>query len=86
MADTLTHISGDTFHIGGRTIQRCGICGAKLCDNLNAAAPLNADGSEPTFPTWPAGRLVQVEAGNPTRYSLLEETEKVPDDICLDFA
>ena len=31
------------------------------------------------------GRLVQVEEGNPTRYSLLPDTDKLPDDSCLDL-
>ena len=83
---TLTHIAGVRLDVCGRVIQRCSLCGAKLCDSLNTASPLNADGSVPEFPTWPVGRLVQVDAGQPTRSSLLPDTDKLPDDSCLDFA
>lgn len=86
MSDTLTHIAGVRLDIGGRTIQRCSLCGAKLCDNENTASPLNPDGSVPEFPTWPCGRLVQVEAGNPTCYSLLPDSGRLPKDSCIDFA
>jgi hypothetical protein len=85
-AATLTHIAGVTLNVCGRTIQRCSLCGAKLCDSLGSASPLNPDGTPPTFPTWETGRLVQVEAGNPTRYSLLPDTDKLPDDSCIEFA
>jgi hypothetical protein len=81
--ETVTHISGVRLDVCGRIIQRCSLCGAKLCDSLNAAAPLNPDGSAPEFPTWPTGRLVQVKEGNPTRWSLLPDTDKLPDDSCL---
>jgi hypothetical protein len=85
-AGTLTHIAGPALNVCGRTVQRCSLCGAKLCDSEGTAAPLNPDGSAPGFPTWPVGRLVQVETGNPTRYSLLPDTDKLPDDSCLEFA
>jgi len=84
--NTLTHIAGVTLNVCGRTIQRCSLCGAKLCDSLNTAALLNGDDEDPKFPTWQTGRLVQVETGNPTRYSLLPDTDKLPDDSCLEFA
>lgn len=86
MSDTITHISGITLTVCGRVIQRCSLCGAKLCDSEGAAMPLNEDGSAPEFATWPTGRLVQVETGNPTRYSLLPDTDKLPDDSCIEFA
>lgn len=86
MAETITHIAGVTLNVCGRVIQRCSLCGAKLCDSEGTAAPLNPDGSEPGFPTWETGRLVQVEAGNPTRSSLLPDTDKLPDDSCIEFA
>lgn len=83
---TIVHISGDVFHVCGRTIQRCGVCGAKLCDSLNVAMPLNLDGTEPVFPTFPPGRLIEVEAGNPTRLLVLPDTDRVPENSCLEFA
>lgn len=81
--NTVTHVSGDVFRIGGRVIQRCGICGEKLCDNLNVAMPLNEDGSTPEYATWPPGRLVQFTVGNPRQELLLDDTDKLPDDSCL---
>lgn len=82
---SITHVTGDTFHIPGRTVQRCGVCGALLCDSKGRSAMLNPDGSEPTFPTFPAGRLVRVCAGNPTRMALLPDTDKLPPDSCVDL-
>lgn len=86
MSDTITHIAGVRLDVCGRVIQRCSLCGAKLCDSLNTAAPLNPDGTVPEYPTWPVGRLVQVDAGNPTRSLLLHDTDKLPSDSCIEFA
>ncbi len=83
---SITHISGVRLDVCGRVIQRCSLCGAKLCDSLNTAMPLNPDGSAPEFPTWPIGRLIQVETGNPTAYRLLDDTDRLPDDSCVEFA
>jgi len=41
------------------------------------------DGKDPFFPTWETGRLIQVEEGNPTRWLMLPDTDKLPDDSCL---
>lgn len=82
----MTHIAGVRLDIDGRIIQRCSLCGAKLCDSENVAMPMNADGSVPTFPTWEVGRLVEVETGNPTRFSLLPDSDQLPKDSCLEFA
>ena len=83
---TITHIAGVTLCVCGRVIQRCSLCGAKLCDSENTASPENPDGSTDEFPTWETGRLVQVDAGNPTRYSLMPITDRLPDDSCIEFA
>lgn len=80
---TVTHIAGVTLTVCGRVIQRCSLCGEKLCDSKNCAMPLNEDGSVPEFPTFETGRLVQVEEGNPTRFSVLPDTDCLPDDSCL---
>lgn len=85
-ASTLTHIAGVTLNICGRVIQRCSLCGAKLCDSEGCAMPLNEDGSAPKFATWETGRLIQVEAGQPTRSSLLPDSDRLPHDSCIDFA
>lgn len=81
--NTVTHISGDRFTVAGRVIQRCGICGEKLCDSRNVAMPLNPDGSTPEFPTWPPGRLIQFTTGNPRRELLLEDSDRLPPDSCI---
>ena len=86
MSDTISHIAGVRLDVCGRVIQRCSLCGAKLVDSLNCAMPLNPDGSVPEFPSWPVGRLVQVDAGQPTRSLLMPDTDKLPDDSCIDFA
>jgi hypothetical protein len=82
---TVTHLAGPAITVGSRVIQRCCICGAKLCDSENCAMPLEPDGSIPEFPTWEKGRLIQVEEGNPTRYSVLPDMEKLPEDSCIDM-
>jgi hypothetical protein len=86
MSDTITHIAGVTLNVCGRTIQRCSLCGAKLCDSENEVMMLKEDGTPPTFPSWETGRLIQVEAGNPTRSSMLPDSDRLPKDSCLEFA
>lgn len=83
---SVTHIAGVRLDVCGRVIQRCSLCGAKLCDSENVAMPVGPDGSLPGFPTWETGRLVQIETGNPTRSVLLPDTDRLPDDSCLEFA
>ncbi len=83
---SITHISGVALNVCGRWVQRCSLCGAKLCDSLNVSMPLNADGSEPEYATWPVARLIRVETGNPTAYRLLDDTDRLPDDSCIEFA
>lgn len=80
---TTTHIAGVRLDVCGRVIQRCSLCGFKLCDSLGVAMLLNPDGSDPEFATWQTGRLIQVEEGNPTRWLMLPDTDKLPDDSCL---
>jgi hypothetical protein len=81
--DTVTHIAGPTITACGRHIQRCSLCGEKLCDSKGQMAPLNSDGSPPTFPSWETGRLVRVTAGNPTHFKLLPDTDRLPTDSCI---
>jgi hypothetical protein len=83
MMETVTHIAGPAITACGRTIQRCSLCGEKLVDDKNCAMPLREDGTADSIGTWEVGRLVQVEGGNPTRYSLLPDTDKLPEDSCL---
>jgi hypothetical protein len=86
MAETLTHIAGVRLDVCGRIIQRCSLCGAKLADSENCAMILNEDGSAPEFPTWQTGRLIQVIVGNPTAYIMLPNSDRLPDDSCIDLA
>jgi hypothetical protein len=81
--NTVTHITGVRLTVCGRIIQRCSLCGEKLCDSKRAAMPTEPDGSFPEFPTWEVGRLVRFHAGNPRREELLPDTGKLPDDSCL---
>lgn len=72
--------------IGQRTIQRCALCGEKLLDNKNAAAPIGPNGEPPDFPVWGERALVTVTEGNPTEYILAGDfvaVEKLPEDFCL---
>lgn len=87
MTETLSHLAGPAIIVSGRTIQRCLICGAKLCDSLNCMIPLEADGSVPEFPTWPKGEWVQVTTGvsGMTNWTLLGDSEKIPEDSCVEF-
>ncbi len=83
--DSVTHLAGPAITAGGRVIQRCSLCGEKLCDSKNTAAPVNRNGTPPVFPTWEVGRLIQVTPGNPTAFILLEDTDRLPPDSCLDL-
>lgn len=86
MNDTVTHISGLAITINGRIIQRCAVCGEKLCDSKGSAAPVNEDGSVPSYPIWEENRLIRVSVGcNPTRYGLLPKDQHLPKDSCIDL-
>jgi hypothetical protein len=78
-----THIAGPIITAFGRIIQRCSLCGEKLCDSRDHAAPLNPDGTAPEFPTWQSGRLVRVDHGNPAHWIMLDDTDKLPEDSCF---
>lgn len=85
---TVTHMAGPPVGIGGRVIQRCLVCGEKLLDSLNTAAPLNPDGTPPVFPTWDEGALVRIEPGNPARHSVVGSfmtTIPLPADFCWEL-
>lgn len=97
MSDTITHIAGVRLNAAGRIVQRCSLCGAKLCDSRGVAMPTppeyagfsedeKAEWFDKNFSCWPVGRLVQVDAGNPTRSSLLPDDDRLPKDSCIEFA
>ena len=84
MGSSITHVAGPSITIAGRVIQRCSICGYKLCDSLNASMPLNPDGTVPKFPVWEPGRQIRVnDDGNPISYILLPDSDTLEDDSCL---
>lgn len=84
ITDTVTHLAGPRIDVCGRIIQRCSVCGTKLCDSLGAMMPVNRDGSPPVFPTFPEDRMIQVTLGqNPTRYLPLPPSDKLPPDACI---
>lgn len=84
MAST-THIAAPKVTIGSRILQRCLVCGFKLCDNINVAMPLEPDGSVPKFPTFPEWELIRCTEGNPTHWEVLphKNGEHLPKDACI---
>lgn len=81
--ESITHIAAGALCMAGRWIQRCGVCGWKLCDSKNVAIPNNRDGTPGEYICFPPGRLVRVVSGNPTSFQVLEDTDKIPEDSCL---
>lgn len=83
---SVTHIAGPRIEACGRIVQRCSLCGFKLCDSKNVMMPVRPDGSAPEFATWEPGRLVRVTEGNPTAWHLLPDDDgRLPDDTCFDL-
>jgi hypothetical protein len=80
MMDTVTHIAGQTITACRGVVQPCSLCAEKLCDSKDMMADVGPDGSVPKLPSWEAGKLVQVEADDPKRYSLLPDTDKLPSE------
>jgi hypothetical protein len=79
----VTHIAGTDFTVHGtHHRQRCGWCGAILLDadltRLMVPVDQEGDGRLP----FPAGRLVRVEGTFPVISTVLDDTEKLPDDAC----
>ena len=80
---TITHFVGPRMDICGRIIQRCAVCGAKLCDSEGVMIPRDPDGTPGRFPTWPEGSVVRVTLGNPTHTELLRFDVRLPHDACI---
>lgn len=85
----VVHLAGTAVRLGNRIIQRCLICGEKLCDNLGSVAPLNEYGSVLTFPVWGIGELVE-HTGN--RWAVVGETDSpnfqegsFPENCCVEL-
>ena len=86
------HLAGTPIGLDGRVIQRCLICGFKLCDSEGSAAPPEPDGSVPVFPTWEPADWIEVIEGNPTEFSVFGQSEhpqhdasEIPDGCCIDL-
>lgn len=83
------HLAGNAVVLDGRVIQRCLICGEKLCDSLNVAMPVMPNGQPGRFCTWGVGAWIEQD-GN--RTSLVAETdtprfsaEEIPPGCCIDL-
>lgn len=86
MSDAIVHIAGARMIVCGRVIQRCSVCGAKLCDSEGVMMPVGPDGKPPVFPTFPENRLIEVSAGQPTRHLVLPDTDRYPENGCVELA
>lgn len=71
------HLAGNSVTIDGRVIQRCLVCGEKLCDSRGAMAPVTPDGSPTMFATFGVGQLIEVERVDEhcTRFLAIGDTE-----------
>ncbi len=85
----VVHLAGNSVVLGDRCIQRCLICGEKLCDNLSAMVAQDAHGTAPPFATWGLGAWIEHE-GN--RWGVIGETDsptfkwdQIPEDCCLEL-
>lgn len=83
---SVTHVAGPPVVFNCRVIQRCVVCGEKLLDSLRCMAPLNPDGSQPSFPTYPERHYIHVD-GNQTTVGVDYLTLNVdePVDFCIDL-
>jgi hypothetical protein len=82
-----THVAGPAICISGRILQRCAICGHKLCDSLNTAVPSSSIGTVPEFPTWREGDYVQEDGNRSSVVGYFPSSPPVPEvtDLCLDL-
>lgn len=82
--DTVSHLVGPDVVIEGRDIQRCLVCGEKLCDSRGVMMAMRPDGTPDTFAVFPICVFVRVTVGqNPTRYEVLDDKATLPDDSCI---
>lgn len=82
---SVTHIAGPVIEIGRRKIQRCSVCGEKLCDNLphlQGRVHAVSTSGDPGFLSWEAGRLVRVDGVS--QYMLNHvDGDPLPSDSCI---
>lgn len=81
---SVTHVAGPTIAYNGRAVQRCMVCGEKLCDNLRQMSPVLPDGSPPEFLHWAEGHLVQIDGNRQTDIGEYGNANPapLPDDSC----
>lgn len=92
MSDREVHVTAQSLiwqgDRGPHVRQRCAWCGCILIDQVlsDVSFPLEADGSAPEFPTWPAGVLLATDRhGSMTAWSIVEHDDEapVPPDMCM---
>ena len=83
--ETVTHVAGPVVTIQGRSIQRCVVCGEKLCDSNGQMGVCGPGGEPPMFVHWAERALVRVAPGSPTELSLVGDfvDTEPPEDFCL---
>lgn len=79
--NTVTHIAGLVVRAFGRTIQRCSLCGEKLCDSRDEEQKTGYATTSPAeMPVWCPGALVQWDDG---QWGQLVGVHKLPPDSCF---
>lgn len=85
----IVHLAGTSINVAGRIIQRCAICGEKLCDSKNVAIPLEEDGTPGKFATWPVGGWIETEGSFSIVVGETEtptiEAYQIPSECCVEL-
>lgn len=92
MDEPIIHLAGNAVTVGGRVIQRCAICGEKLCDSVRAAVAAAA-GEAAEFSVYKVGSWVKAVPRPGTEALLLRVggTEspalggEIPEGCCLEL-
>lgn len=83
------HLAGNAVVLDGRVIQRCLICGEKLCDSLGCMVAPNVDGTVPEFATWTIGAWIEIEGHRSSEIGKTEspqfEARDIPENCCLEL-
>jgi hypothetical protein len=77
---SVTHVAGSHITIKKRTIQRCAVCGYKLCDNLRVAVAASEGDVAPSIAVWDVGTMIRFTDSGQTE--LLDGSD-LPSDSCL---
>ena len=73
MTTSVTHLAGPAVRLGPRIIQRCLVCGAKLCDSHDKHASLKI---------WSEGGLILFDGAVQEYIGEFLEMKAMPDDFC----